>query len=165
MSQSFPGMTLPEPPSEKIVAPDQAPLPDLDFSSPEELTAEDGVLFETLLTIGRLHRVVTVAGHSFSIETLKDNEELELGLLIKPYHGSDSYPRAYKIAIIAASVREIDGRPVYQPLSDKEEYSSILRKKFQAWAEYYPVITDLVYAEVVTLEQELIPLVEKLKKM
>jgi hypothetical protein len=162
-STSFSGMTLPEVEDPTLLSPGSSSS--MDLTPPVDLTSEENFQFENLLTIGKLEKLVKIAGHSFHIRTINGDEEVQAGLIIKPFVGSDGYPRAYKIAILAACVEEIDGRPVYSPLGPQEDRLMMMRKKFDIWKEYYPVIQDLVYREITKLEEELNPLVEKLGKM
>ena len=164
MSDGFAGETVPEVGNEGMASPNQ--VKNLGLETPIELTPEDELLFEELIMIGRRQKQVRVAGHHILLSTMNTDVELQIGLLTKEFMGSDAYARAYKAAVVAASVTEIDGRPVYQPLSPGEEDTTIIvRKKFERVREYYPIIVDMIYNHVMELEQELFPLVEKLKKM
>lgn len=156
----FAGESLPEIENDGIKGPELKP----ESIEPVELTKEEEVLFEELLTVGKLTKDVKIAGHKVHLSTLTVDLELQVGLLTKPYLNSDAYPRAFKTAVVAGSVEELDGQPVYSPLSAKEDAEYIMRRKFETWLEYYPVITDLIYSEVTKLEQELVPLRDKLVK-
>lgn len=159
---SFPGISLPEPDNEGLAPP---PSHQNDqFLPPEDLTVEEESLFEDLITIGKIEKKIKFAGHHVYFSTLTVDRELQIGLLTKPYLNSDAYARAYKAAVVAGSVIELDGQPIYQPLSPHEDLETIMRKKFDIISAYYPVVVDLIYSKVMELEQELIPLVEKLGK-
>lgn len=139
---------------------------DMGLDDPLEFTPEEEESFSNLLFIGRKSKTIGIAGHRILIETLTTDVELQLGLITKDFQGSDGYSRAYKAAIVAASVKEIDGRPLYQPLSpdESEDVGYVVRKKFEKIKEYYPVLLEMIYTQIVEMEKELFPLVEKLKK-
>jgi len=158
---SFAGHSIPDPKDEGI---DPPKVSELKFDPPEELSPEEEDLFEELLTVGKLEKTVKFAGHRIHLSTLTVDLELQIGLLTKPYLNSDAYPRAFKAAVVAGSVRELDGQPLYQALSPHEDSEFIMRKRFEVVIEYYPIFIDMVYSKVKELEQQLIPLVEKLGK-
>lgn len=132
---------------------------------PVDLSEEEEAIFEELLTVGKITKQIKIAGHRVHLSTLTVGLELQVGLLTKPFLNSDAYPRAYKTAVVVGSVEELDGQPVYSPLSPHEDLEHIMREKFARWIEYYPLIVDMIYSEVTKLEQELVPLRDKLLKM
>lgn len=161
---TFVGESVPEIGDEGMAPPSQ--IKNMGLDEPLELNAQDEFLFEELLLIGRREKQISVAGHRILLSTMNTDVELQIGLLTKEFMGSDAYARAYKASVVAASIKEIDGRPLYQPLSPGEEdTTTVVRKKFEKVREYYPIIVDMIYNRVMELEQELFPLVEKLKKM
>lgn len=159
---NFVGVSIPEPGDEGIAPPISAP--DLNFEPAQSLTEEEENLFEELLTVGKLEKQFRFAGHHVRLNTLTVDLELQIGLLTKPYLNSDAYTRAYKAAVVAGSVVELDGQPLYQPMSPHEGAEEIMRKKFNIMSEYYPIVVDMIYSKVMELEQQLIPLLEKLGK-
>lgn len=161
--------SLPEEEDLGLLAPsikdDEQPVDDDDediFDNVDELSDEERDNFENLLTFGKKTSVKEVYGHSVYVSTLTVEEELQIGLLVKPYLNTDAYHRAYKTAVVAASVKEIDGQPIYHPLSEKEDSNHIMRKKWDKIKTYYPIIVDQMYNCVTELEQELIPLLSKI---
>lgn len=168
----FAGETLPDIGDEGFSAPsDDAQqqkriIEEMGLNNPVELTEEESEIFSNLLFIGRKSKTIGIAGHRILIETLTTDVELQLGLLTKEFQGSDGYSRAYKAAIVAASIREIDGRPLYQALSsdESEDVAYVVRKKFERVQKYYPVLLEMIYTQIVEMEKELFPLAEKLKK-
>jgi hypothetical protein len=134
------------------------------YSEPVYLDEEERANFETLVTFGKKSKQAQVWGHTILISTLTVEEELGIGLLVKPYMNSDAYTRAYKTAVVAASIHEIDGQPVYMPLSAKEDNNAILRKKWEKIKSYYPAVVDQMYRATTELEQELFSLLDKLAK-
>lgn len=166
---AFSGETIPEVGDEGFAAPtaqEQQMVKDLGLDDPIELDEEEEQAFSDLLFIGRKEKVMHIAGHRILLCTLTTDVELQLGLLTKEFQGSDGYARAYKAAVVAASIKEIDGRPLYQSLSsdESEDIAYVVRKKFEKTQKYYPIILEMIYTQVVEMEKELFPLVEKLKK-
>lgn len=129
-----------------------------------ELTDEERALFRSLMTVGRRTKTLAVMDHSVLIETLNIDDELQVGLACREYEGTKAFARAYQLAICAASIKEVDGIPLYQPLSDEVEPSEVFTKKLDKLKKYYPVVLYKIYRGVLELEQEFAELVEKLGK-
>jgi hypothetical protein len=157
--EGFAGPSTPDVEQEKLIK-------EMGLDDPLELTKEEEESFSNLLFIGRKSKTISIAGHRILVETLTTDVELQLGLITKDFQGSDGYSRAYKAAIVAASIKEVDGRPLYQSLSSDEsdDVGYIVRKKFEKVQKYYPVLLEMIYTQIVEMEKELFPLVEKLKK-
>jgi hypothetical protein len=142
-----------------------------DFIGPDEIEISvDTILqdkerdeFIEALYLGRKSTTVDVLGHNVSIRTLTVDEELQIALVIKRWEGTQGYTRAYKSAVVAASVSDIDNTPLYVPLSQGEQ-DNLLKYTFDKIIHYYPIFVDSIYEEVVKLEQTLQPLLEKLGK-
>jgi hypothetical protein len=129
---------------------------------PEEDVPEDAAegLFDPrisdevqgLLYLGAIQQEVQLYGHTFVLRTLRAGEELEVGLLVKKYQDSISQARAYMIAVVAASLESIDGRPTSQPIGPN--LGSHLTDRFNWISEhmYYPVVEALYeeYNELLT---------------
>lgn len=164
--------SLPETQDDGLISPtidnDEEVLPpttdEINDMIPVNLTEEEQQNFENLLTFGKKTALDEVFGHSVYLSTLTVEEELQIGLLVKPYLNTDAYYRAYKTAVVAASVKEIDGQPVYQPMSSHEDSNQIMRKKWDKVKTYYPIIVDSMYNCVTRLEEELGGLIEKISK-
>lgn len=108
--------------------------------------------FEGLLYLGKLSKAVTVFGHKFIVKTLNDAEVLEVFQLLIPYKESQGYTKAYRVAVLAAAIEEVDGKPLYSPLSPSEE--GILRRKFEEVTKWYRCTTEAVYSEYLEFEKE-----------
>lgn len=166
---TFHGDVVPEIGDEGFAAPtsqERKMIEDIGLNDPIELTDEEEQAFSDLLFIGRKEKLIHIAGHTILVCTLTTDVELQLGLLTKEFQGSDGYARAYKVAVVAASIKEIDGRPFYQSLSveESEDVAYVVRKKFEKVQKYYPILLEMIYTQIVELEKELSPLVDKLKK-
>lgn len=130
----------------------------------ETLAPQESAEFKNLLTLGRLTVTDDLAGHPVTIRTLTMDEDLAVGMVIKPYIGTDSYTRAYKTAMVAASVRDIDGLPVYTSIQDEQTLEVITKKFNIIKSKYYPLVIDELYKKFITLEEQLIPVVSRLGK-
>lgn len=167
----IPSPPIPEDGADSFQLPNMRPEEDLpeeeekpaEEQAVEELTEEEQRMFTDALYIGRKEKDTKVCGHRVRLATLTVDEELQIALLIKPWLNTDGYQRAYKAAVVAASVREIDGEPVYQPMG-YEDAEGLVQRKFERVNKFYPFFVDQIYATFGELEQELIPLLEKLGK-
>lgn len=162
IEDNFSGVTIPESQDEGFDPPKD--INSMKFEPPIELDSEEEELFENLLFVGKLEKVFKFAGHRIYLTTPTTDIELQIGLLTKPFINSDAYVRAFKTAVVAAFVQEIDGQPLYQSLKANEDIEYVMRRKFEIVSEYYPVIIDMIYSKTRELEQEMMPLVEKLGK-
>lgn len=129
-----------------------------------ELTDEERALFRSLMTVGKRTKTISVLDHSVFIETLNIDDELQVGLACKEYEGTKAFARAYQLAVCAAAIKEVDGLPLYQSLSDNAEPSEVFAKKLDKLKKYYPVVLYKIYRSVLELEQEFAELVDKLGK-
>lgn len=132
---------------------------------PDTFTPEESEDFQNLLVVGRLSETVSILGHPITIRTLSVEEDLAVGLIIKPYLGSNSYERAYKTAVCAACVRDIDGEPFGLPLRSDVNAYEVLQYKFDLINKYYPILLDEVYERFKNLEKKLLPTVSRLGKL
>jgi hypothetical protein len=128
-----------------------------------ELTDEERSLFRSLMTVGKRSKTLAVMDHSVLVETLNIDDELRVGLACREYEGTKAFARAYQLAVCAAAIKEVDGIPLYQPLSE-EEVVDAFTKKLDKLKKYYPVVLYKIYRGVLDLEQEFAELVERLGK-
>ena len=129
-----------------------------------ELTDEERSLFRSLMTVGKRTKTLSILDHSVFIETLNIDDELQVGLACREYEGTKAFARAYQLAVCAASIKEVDGIPLYQSLSDDVEPSEVFAKKIDKLKKYYPVVLYKIYRGVLELEQEFAELIDKLGK-
>lgn len=97
------------------------------------------------------------------LRTLTIEEELKVSEITKQYLGSDGYLRAYRTAVVAAAIRTIDGKLLYNPISEPE-FDEIIKHKFEVLVKYYPLAVDQIFARYQEMESELAKLVQKLGK-
>lgn len=110
--------------------------------------------FDGLTFLGRLEDSFDVYGHWFTIRTLTIDEGLEVGLVIKPWEGTQASMRAYQAAMVSACTVEVDGRPISIPLTN-EVSDSALRNRFNYVRQHwFPPVLDVVYERYLLLEDE-----------
>ena len=132
-------------------------------SDPPELTSEEEDEVVDLVNAGRKECWPVIFGRKIHLRTLTIEEELKISEITKPYIGSDGYPRAYRTAVVAAAIRTIDGKLLFNPLS-VEDVDRIIVEKFNKLITYYPLGIDQIYARYRDMELELLEFVEKLGK-
>lgn len=129
------------------------------------LTDEERNDLATLLTIGRRVKEISVMDHTVTIQTLKTTDEMRIGLFTKEYLDSQGFSRAYQVGVCAAGVVDIDGMPIYTPITGKEDANAVFRKRAEKMSEYYPIVISQVYDAIIALEREFAQLAVKLGKI
>jgi len=167
-------------PPEAVAAPPVPPEPYVAVEKPEdrrvvgeaapderitELTAEERAIFSSLLTCGKRSKTVEVLGHQVGIESLNNDDDLRVGLYTKDFLNSDAYPRAVHIGTCAAGIRTIDGRPLYNPLSEDDGPQGAFQAKVDKLLKFYPIVVTEIYREILRLDLEFAELAEKLGKL
>lgn len=130
-----------------------------------ELTDEERKWFDTLLTVGRRSKTISVFGHEVVIQNLNTDDDLRIGLACKEFQGAvPADARAYQVATCAAGIRSIDGQPLYQPLGETDP-QEMFDQKMARLRQYYPVVITQIYREILALDGEFIELAQKLGKL
>lgn len=130
----------------------------------EELSPEEELMFSTLLTCGRRSKTVKILDHTVVVETVNGDDDLRIGLYAKPYVGSLGEQRAYQIAVAAAGLRSIDGKPVVTTLYQDADPSGLFDEKAAIVQRMYPHVIQRIYRAVVDAEKEFAELVDRLGK-
>lgn len=166
--------------SDPVLAPPDLPPPDEDRrvvgelitekvpggpAEVTELTAEERADFAMLLTVGRRSKKIDVMGHAVVIQTLKSADEMRVGLFCKPYIDSYGFNRSYQVAVCAAGIREVDGRPLFSSLSENPDPDEIFDKCAAKVTEFYPVVVTQIYQAIMDLEKEFAELAIRLGKL
>jgi hypothetical protein len=137
-------------------------------SEPEvtELTDAERHDFATLLTCGRRSKKISVMGHPVVIQTLKTGDEMRVGLFTKKYLESQlGFQRAYHVAVCAAGIREVQGKPLFKDLREVTDEDEIFDKNVAAVMEFYPIVVTQIYQAIMDLEREYAELAVKLGKL
>lgn len=177
------GLTVDEAPVDPAIDPDLAPptpprrrvdAEDVDDESrpaeaaPEvtELTDAERRDFASLLTCGRRSKTITVMGHPVVIQTLTTADEMRIGLYTKPYLETQlGFQRAYQVAVCAAGVREVQGKPLFTSLREVTSEDEIFDKSVAEISKFYPVVVTQIYQAIMDLEREFAELAIKLGKL
>ena len=140
---------------------------DEDQSPPvTELSAQERRDFASLITCGRRSKTITVMGHPVVIQTLNTADEMRIGLFTKPYLDSQlGFQRAYQVAVCAAGIREVQGKPLFQELREITSDDEIFDRSVAAVQEFYPIVITQVYQAIMDLEREFAELAIKLGKL
>ena len=131
-----------------------------------ELTDRERADFASLLTCGRRSKTITVMGHPVVVQTLTTADEMRIGLFTKKYLDSQlGFQRAYQVAVCAAGVRELQGRPLFTSLSEVTSEDEVFDRSVEAVQKLYPVVVTQIYQAILDLEREFAELAIKLGKL
>lgn len=164
------GIVPPTPPSENrrvVGEPIEVPV-EKEEEAPEvtELTDQERRDFATLITCGRRSKTITVMGHPVVIQTLNTADEMRIGLFTKAYLDSQlGFQRAYQVAVCAAGIREIQGKPLFSSLREITSEDEVFDKSVEVVQEYYPIVITQIYQAIMDLEREFAELAIKLGKL
>ena len=122
--------------------------------------------FASLMTCGRRSKTITVMGHPVVIQTLTTADEMRIGLYTKPYLETQlGFQRAYQVAVCAAGVREVQGKPLFTSLREITSEDEIFDKSVEEIKKFYPVVVTQIYQAIMDLEREFAELAIKLGKL
>lgn len=138
--------------------------------APEEpehttLTAEERESFSDLLTVGRRTKTVSLFDHKVVLASLNVDDEIMIGQATKEYSNSQTFPRAWQSATVAASIRSMDGEAWGQSLYADAEASVLFEEKWAKVRRMYPLVVQALYNEVIQMEAEFAELARKLGKV
>lgn len=115
-----------------------------------------------LINVGRLTKEFSLYGDDLRLRTLKVGEELEVGLLISKWSGTPEEGRAYAVAMVAAAIESVNGKPLVSMLGPSSD--DLIRRKFDyvrtKW--YWPAIQE-IYEEYVKLQGEQLKALQELR--
>ena len=130
-----------------------------------ELTAEERESFRDLLTVGRRTKTVELFDHKIVLASLNVNDEIMIGQVTKDYVGSQTFPRAWQSATVAASIRSVDDEAWGQSMFADEEPEVRFANKWNKVRRMYPLVIQALYNEVTSMEAEFAELARKLGKV
>ena len=131
-----------------------------------ELTDAERRDFAALMTCGRRSKTITIMGHPVVIQTLTTGDEMRIGLYTKRYLDTQlGFQRAYQVAVCAAGIREVQGKPLFRELREITSDDEIFDKSAQAVQEFYPIVITQIYQAIMDLEREFAELAIKLGKL
>lgn len=134
-----------------------------------ELTNAERVDVGRLMSVGRRHKKITVAGHKVTIRTLDSGDEMHIGLYTKPYLDTQGFARAYQIGCCACGIVEIEDEDILdalekrplKPITDEHE---LFLKHCEALSKWYPIVIAEIHGEIMKNEREFAELYLKLGK-
>lgn len=131
----------------------------------EELSPEEELMFASLLTCGRRTRSVKILDHTVVVQTLNGDDDLRIGLYVKPFVGSLGEQRAYQIAVAAAGIRSYDGKNFVTTLYAEADQDALFQEKVDKVSKMYPHVIVRIYRAVMDAEKEFVELVTRLGKL
>lgn len=148
---------------------DDDPDPEGEFEEPDEpdhteLSSEERESLRNLLTVGRRTKTVELFYHKIVLASLNVNDEIMIGQATKPYVDSQTFPRAWQSATVAASIRSVDGEAWGQSLYADAEPEVKFEEKWTKVRKMYPLVVQYLYNDVVQMESEFAELARKLEK-
>lgn len=118
-----------------------------------------------LMWLGYLEDSFSFAGHKFTIRTLRGEEELLAGLVVKKYIGSIDQAKAWAWAKVALCLVAVDGDPYFclQSGPDKLAYAE-RRFEYVTNRWYWPVGAYILtrYAELIERQEKAIEAIQNL---
>lgn len=115
--------------------------------------------FRGLAFLGYLTDVVTIPQHEFVLKTLSVGEKIQVSQIVRPHEGTLGYGKAFKTAIVAASLVSIDGEAI---MVAEKKVSVILQKYRYVVNTFYEPIVDLLYLRCVQLENRQLEVMKEL---
>ena len=117
-----------------------------------------------LIFLGNLQHEYELGGHSFLLKTMSEGDILRVGQLTKDYRGSLSEYESQRVYTVAASIVNVDGKPLLEPLSDDDKKYDMLYEKAQVVKKWYPAVVHFLHDRYLELEQSAIDATMALKK-
>lgn len=121
-----------------------APLPEFD---PRYRDAFTGLLY-----LGRLQQTFNLWGHTFVVRTLTTEQLAEVGLIVKPYLGTEMQNAVYQTAVVAAAVVSVDGQPLPGSI-EIDNSTELTTVKYPYVAKnWLPAVREEIYNKCFELE-------------
>lgn len=127
------------------------------------LTREQNQDWNSLAQVGRLTETFHWLGHEFVMRTLKVDEEIAIGQVIKHLEGVVTQEKAAVAAYVAASLVSVNGAPFMVDI-EKETFSNLLaRYKYLIDKYHWPVI-EYLQGKLLELQIKVYELIKELEK-
>ena len=88
-----------------------------------------------------------------------------IGQATKDHVGSQTFPRVWQSATVAAAIRSVDGEAWGQSIYADAEPESLFESKWAKVRKMYPLTVQILFKEVQDLEVEFAELARKLGKV
>lgn len=155
----------PEEPDRIRVGDDEPEEDEVEEDPYTTLTAEERESFRNLLTVGRRTKTVTIFDHKIVLSSLNVDDEIMIGQATKDHVGSQTFPRVWQSATVAAAIRSVDGEAWGQSIYADAEPESLFESKWAKVRKMYPLTVQILFKEVQDLEVEFAELARKLGKV
>lgn len=124
----------------------------------------DSTEFNELIHIGNLKDTFDWHQHKFEIKTLKIEEELVIGQLIKEFKDTIAEEKAAAVAIAAASVVSINNKP-FMPGYDQSVYVTIREKFNYIIKNWNWVVVETINSEYLQLLAKMYEILESVENL
>jgi len=128
----------------------------------EEITNSDE--FNELIHIGHIVRSFEWYNHKFEIRTLKLEEELIVGQIVKEFTDTIAEEKAAAVAIAAACIVSINNTP-FMPRYDKSAYINIKEKFNYILKNWNWIIIESINGEYVQLLASMYDEIERVENL
>jgi hypothetical protein len=119
----------------------------------------------TLARVGYLQDAFPIFGHSVTLRTLTIGEELDAALAISRYENTLDANRAWKAALVAASIISEDGRVLTRALGPEDNLTRIQRQVAWVLEHWHWITIDEIYnGAYLPLQERVIEAAKQLKK-
>ncbi|QGJ94904.1 tail assembly chaperone [Gordonia phage RedWattleHog] len=138
-----------------------------EVSGPEitELTEEERQQFSSLVNVGKRLKKITVLDRPVTIASLMADDIIRVGEKVRPYRESQAFSQAYQAAMCAAAIKSVDGQSWENTLEANPDADVLFEQKWQRVIQFYPLVIQYIYNEILTLDAEFSELAEKLGKL
>ena len=136
----------------------------MDDTSQDLLELNNSKEFNELVHVGHLVRAFDWYNHQFEIKTLKLEEELVVGQIIKEFKDTVAEEKAAAVAIAAACIVSINGK-LFMPQYEKTSYNYIKEKYNYIIKNLNWVVVEAVNGEYIQLLASMYDSIERVENL
>lgn len=129
----------------------------------EGLSKEQNQNWNSLAQVGRLTETFNWLGHEFTIRTLKVDEEIAIGQVIKHLDGIVTQEKGAVAAYVAASLVSVDGVPFMGDIESELLNNMLARYKRLVGKYHWPVV-EFLQGKCLELQLKVYDLIKELEK-
>lgn len=155
----------PEEPDRIRVGEDEPEEDEPDEDPYTTLTADERDSFRNLLTVGRRTKTVEIFDHKVVLASLNVDDEVRIGQATKAHTDSQTFPRVWQSATVAAAIRSVDGEAWGQSLFADADPDTLFEEKWKKVRRMYPLVVQFLYNQITDMEVEFAELARKLGKV
>lgn len=131
----------------------------------EVFSKEDRDTFASLMTIGTRSREFSVLGHVVKMKTPNTDDELRVAQASKEFRETEGFVRSYQAAVLACTLVEVNGEPIFQSLTPVEDPQERFEQTLKKVRQMYPLVVSMLYQKVIEMEQGYADMAHKLGKL